>query len=349
MDLVHAISKSLKRRFVQIERKVLLMSAHLFKLTFSMSMVVVVVVAMAASSGCKSRDSSSQALNNNSTGTVQDYINDHINRKYVTYNATGRPGVCKLKGANADPAWSQVMQDYYCTIPGDSQYPSRDIRACFTDSAGGCSAQIPTPKDLNKVKACYAKAETDCKNLLAGLGEDEMFHAVMVDRNDGVVSSGNNGGGNNGGGQTIAGWDDVTTSNGREPSTCAGTNGAVNCSFKDKVSGLSWSKQQPDSNWYTAIDTCATTLNTTTYSGNSVPGFNGQTGWRLPTVEELKEAYRHGIKATQRANFVADFNQIFYSVSSVSSSPYNPWYVVLATGYTDNGTRAFTGQVVCVR
>jgi Protein of unknown function (DUF1566) len=311
--------------------------------------VVAAVVAMAASSGCRSRDSSSQALNSNSTRTVQDYINDHINRKYVAYNATDRPRICKQSGASADPAWSQVMQDYYCTIPGDSRDPSVDIRACFTISAGGCSAQIPTPKDLNRVKACYAKAEYDCKHLLDGLGENEMFHAVMVDRNDGVVSSGNNGGGNKGGGQTIAGWDDVTTSNGRDPSTCAGTNGAVNCSFKDKVSGLSWSKQQPDSNWQTAIDTCATTLNSMTYAGNSARGFNGQTGWRLPTVEELKDASTHGIKATQQANFVANFHQIFWSGSSVSSSTSSAWIVLLASGYSNYSNKISSNLVVCVR
>jgi hypothetical protein len=146
-------------------------------------------------------------------------------------------------------------------------------------------------------------------------------------------------------------WKDVTTTNGlsTNPSTCAAT--SVNCTMQDKITGLWWSQLQATGAWNTAWNTCVTTLNNTTYSGNSVAGYNGQTGWRLPTQKELMEAYTHGIRSAARTNWMteANMNNWFWSGSSVSNDSDNAWNVGLANGNSDYYAKAYTLQVVCVR
>jgi hypothetical protein len=144
-------------------------------------------------------------------------------------------------------------------------------------------------------------------------------------------------------------WKDVTTTNGTTASTCAATSG--NCTMRDKITGLWWSKRQASGAWNTAWNTCVTTLNNTTYAGNSVAGYNGQTGWRLPTQKELMEAYTHGIRSAASTNWITEshFNSYFWSGSSVSSGTTSAWYVHLAYGATNSGSKTNAYQVVCVR
>ena len=148
-------------------------------------------------------------------------------------------------------------------------------------------------------------------------------------------------------------WKDVTTTNGTTASTCAATSG--NCTMQDKITGLWWSKLQASGAWDTAWNTCVATLNNTTYSGNSVAGYNGQTGWRLPTQKELLEAYTHGIRSAASTNWIFEgmMNYWFWSGSSVSTGSYYGWNVNLATGVADYygyGDYKDSGfAVVCVR
>jgi hypothetical protein len=121
--------------------------------------------------------------------------------------------------------------------------------------------------------------------------------------------------------------------------------------MRDKITGLWWSKLQASGAWNTAWNTCVTTLNNTTYAGNSVAGYNGQTGWRLPTQKELMEAYTHGIRSAASTNWIteANINGFFWSGSSVSDTTPNAWYVNLAFGYPSVTSKTNTLQVVCVR
>jgi hypothetical protein len=137
-------------------------------------------------------------------------------------------------------------------------------------------------------------------------------------------------------------WKDVTTTSGGAASNCA--TDADRCTMQDKITGLWWSKLQSSGAWNTAWNTCQTTLNA---SG----GYNGQTGWRLPTQKELMEAYTHGIRSAARTNWMteANMNANFWSGSSVSYNSGHAWNVTLANGYTGNNPKNFTFQVVCVR
>jgi hypothetical protein len=151
-------------------------------------------------------------------------------------------------------------------------------------------------------------------------------------------------------------WKDVTTTNGTTASTCAAT--SRNCTMQDKITGLWWSsQQQPNVAWDTAWSICFTILNDNTPKvGNSVAGYNGQTGWRLPTQKELLDAYNHGIRSAASNNWIIEvteenlqINNFFWSGSSAYVSTNRAWYVSLANGYSDFNFKNFTGQVVCVR
>jgi hypothetical protein len=154
-------------------------------------------------------------------------------------------------------------------------------------------------------------------------------------------------------------WKDVTTSNGVTASSCGTT--ATNCTMQDKITGLWWSKQQTNGAWNAALATCVTTLNTTTYAGNSAAGYNGQTGWRLPTQKELLDAYNHGIRSAasdtwatgSNSNWITEaaMNSFFWfwSGSTVSFFTYNARIVYLGAGSTNDYAKNGSGGVVCVR
>jgi hypothetical protein len=121
--------------------------------------------------------------------------------------------------------------------------------------------------------------------------------------------------------------------------------------MQDKITGLWWSKQQASGAWNAAWNTCVTTLNNTTYAGNALAGYNGQTGWRLPTQKELMESYTHGIRSAARTNWITegDMGNWFWSGSSVSDYTLGAWIVNLAYGFTYNDYKDSPNQVVCVR
>ena len=157
-----------------------------------------------------------------------------------------------------------------------------------------------------------------------------------------------------GGVESVAGdgnvWKDVTTSDGTTESSCAST--TSNCTMKDKITGLWWSKMQSTGtgvSWWQAVNACQS-LN-----------HNGQTGWRLPTQKELMDAYNHGIRSAASDTWTSGSNTYwitesqmygpFWSASSnsISSLTNEAWIVKLATGYTIKTVKSFPNSVVCVR
>jgi hypothetical protein len=151
-------------------------------------------------------------------------------------------------------------------------------------------------------------------------------------------------------------WRDVTTSNGNNTSTCEAS--PENCTFQDKISGLWWSKYQAASvTWSAAASTCEN-LNAFAHAGNISVGFNGKTGWRLPTQKELMEAYTHGIRSVpsdlgSSNNWMSNYiiSNLFWSGSSVSWSPTNPesWAIHLAKGSVSNHSQTTVAYAICVR
>lgn len=151
-------------------------------------------------------------------------------------------------------------------------------------------------------------------------------------------------------------WRDVTTADGTTSSTCMVSPG--NCTMQDKITGLWWSKSQSSVPWSTARTNCES-FNTTIYSGSPLLGFNGKTGWRLPTQKELMEAYTHGIRSVPSGlggtNMWISESMLtsnsFWSGSTVSWNPTYPesWAVNLAKGSVSSQMQTQTAAVVCVR
>ena len=94
-------------------------------------------------------------------------------------------------------------------------------------------------------------------------------------------------------------WVDVTTV------------GSTTLTMMDTRTGLKWTNRRAYANWLGAINHC------------SALTYNGVSGWRLPTHEELMNAYAHEIKIAARANWMtlANMQAYFWSTSSFSNSP----------------------------
>lgn len=138
-------------------------------------------------------------------------------------------------------------------------------------------------------------------------------------------------------------WRDVTTTNGTMASTCEAT--AANCTMKDKISGLKWSKLASlGPVWQDAITTC----NGLTHNGQTAGS------WRLPTQKELLEAYNHGITSAARTDAhwmtLVDMQQNYWSSSSHTEYKIYAWFVNLANGYANIHAKHYINlAVVCVQ
>jgi hypothetical protein len=134
-------------------------------------------------------------------------------------------------------------------------------------------------------------------------------------------------------------WKDITTTTLGAASTCAADR--ARCTMQDKISGLSWSKIQGTSRtWPQAINDCDALTH------------NGQSDWRLPTQKELIDAYNHGVRSAASTNWItaaAMANGSFASASSVSLNLSSMWGVDLKNGFTGQGLKFLTNQIVCVR
>ena len=126
-----------------------------------------------------------------------------------------------------------------------------------------------------------------------------------------------------------SGWQDVT----------AGGCNAKICRFKDTLSGLEWSTVISDeSSWDDAMSLCAKLIH------------DGLSGWRLPTKQELKGAYEHGIGKAATENWIPaeKLKDAFWS-STFSTYTHYAWLVTLANGTTANLFETNAYSVVCVR
>ncbi len=127
-------------------------------------------------------------------------------------------------------------------------------------------------------------------------------------------------------------WKDVTT---------AGCN-ATNCRFKDKISGLEWTKPvQFGLGWPQAINTCAGLTH------------DGLSGWRLPTQKELQDASGHGIAGAASANWIppGDLINYFWTSTTTTNDVTFAWTMKLSMQLAVAANKGTTGslEVVCVR
>ena len=290
----------------------------------------------------------------------------------------------KVKSATAFEYWTSTGS--YQTGAGDaniSQANIKDTVSIFGTEGNLTAAVVPDPWNVRvgvTVNGVTGKLKVNCRNLvgsafnydgaISGIGQSApVTPGTTIDIWDTVEDHNNNVSGlppsivTVWGSNTDCGgidtpnlpnennvWKDVTTTNGTTASTCAAT--SANCTMQDKITGLWWSKLQTAAAWNTAWSTCLTTLNGTPYGTNSVPGYNGQTGWRLPTQKELMDAYNHGIRSAASDNWITEDSMddnYFWSGSSVSYTTYSAWNVNLARGHTNDTYKLNTKQVVCVR
>jgi hypothetical protein len=265
----------------------------------------------------------------------------------------------KVKSATAFEYWTSTGS--YQTGAGDADITQANIKDTVSifGTVGNLTAAVaPNSWDVRvgvTVNGVTGKLKVNCRNrvgsafnydgAISGIGQSPVTSGTAIDIWDTIDDYNNNvsglppsivtawGSNTDCGGIDTPGlssdddnvWKDVTTTNGTTASTCAAT--SANCTMQDKITGLWWSKQQTGAAWNTAWSTCLTTLNGTTYGTNSVPGYNGQTGWRLPTQKELMDAYNHGIRSAAdkppinnwitEASIAANY---FWSGSSVSSA-----------------------------
>ena len=102
--------------------------------------------------------------------------------------------------------------------------------------------------------------------------------------------------------------------------------------------------------------TVTVTVNTSRWNGAVAYcdglNHNGATDWRIPTQKELMESYAHGVRSAASANWITEAQMAanyFWSGSSVSYNTPGAWYVYLASGFTGNGFKTNSYQVLCVR
>ena len=137
-------------------------------------------------------------------------------------------------------------------------------------------------------------------------------------------------------------WKDVTTTgDGTTTSTCAATSG--NCTMKDKITGLHWSKLQALSSWSMAVQKCDTLI------------FNAKDDWRLPTQKELMEAYTHGIRSAASIDWIPvarmSWSTSVWSTTSVSDRVQSAYPLSLGMPGQVQGWQGKEAifPVVCVR
>jgi len=143
------------------------------------------------------------------------------------------------------------------------------------------------------------------------------------------------------------------------------TNTATNV-WKDERTDFYWSSDQgqmtnvfPDSDHspcpffalsdrgdYDGLDAdCGNAINTCgLLSLEAVTGEGAQTDWYLPSQKELMQAYIDGIQNQTSAGFVivgSGYNH--WSSTENSSTPANAWFVLLATGHTNNAAKTTYG------
>lgn len=131
-------------------------------------------------------------------------------------------------------------------------------------------------------------------------------------------------------------WLDVTTA-GTGGAACAANPGGSpeNCSFRDKITGLEFSKPSAYISTYQAIIYCDDLVH------------NGKSDWRLPTQKELQVAYAHAIHSINNVNFAGTS---LYYLTSTSSGTSTSWVVHMANGLSNSILKSNSSyKAICVR
>lgn len=116
-------------------------------------------------------------------------------------------------------------------------------------------------------------------------------------------------------------------------------NGSESCVYKDRLTGLYWSREITSSTWETAITSCE----------ESTSG--GYSDWRLPTQKEMMQAYTNGLwnlRAASKLNLTMAY---YWSSTTRSYDGYTnaAWVLGFFNGAAANYDKTTTLRVVCVR
>ena len=114
--------------------------------------------------------------------------------------------------------------------------------------------------------------------------------------------------------------------------------------LQDTRTGLKWTNRRPDATWQGAIDHCRSLK------------YNGVTGWRLPTREELVATWTHFIVGALKVGWLtsSDLTGSFYwSSSSIIEGDFydvgTAWSVNLVASAARENIKDITNPVVCVQ
>lgn len=135
-----------------------------------------------------------------------------------------------------------------------------------------------------------------------------------------------------------ADWVDVTTTDGTTSSSCVSTSG--NCTMKDNITGLWWSKHQGQGDWDYAATNCADLIH------------NGNDDWRLPTYEELLVARFNSIISASKSNWMTQelISNIFWSGTAGSDEGLALRESLINVSiFAQNVVKTSINHVVCVR
>ncbi len=120
----------------------------------------------------------------------------------------------------------------------------------------------------------------------------------------------------------------------------SGGSSCTECRYKDKISGLEWSKVISSAVYSKAVNACADLV------------FDSQSDWRLPSYFELTQAAAHGIGTVTNSNWItsSQFNEHFISSTTRATDDVAALSVNLATGERDVPWKnTIAKNVVCVR
>jgi Protein of unknown function (DUF1566)/Regulator of chromosome condensation (RCC1) repeat len=133
-------------------------------------------------------------------------------------------------------------------------------------------------------------------------------------------------------------WTDVSTDDNQKLIRCG--HSGPNCSFKDNLSHLEWTKNfKVARKWSEAADFCKD-LN-----------FNNHGDWRLPTASEILEGAIHGANDIAEPAFGGGFQlyNFFWSSSTDTKSKSSAHAVMLGSGAESIHSQESNQWVICVR
>ena len=115
--------------------------------------------------------------------------------------------------------------------------------------------------------------------------------------------------------------------------------GSTTRTMLETRSNLKWSNRRPDATWQGAINHC------------SALTYNGVTGWRLPSIDDLRAAHKNGMPGAAKQGWItaSDMQAYFWSASSYSDGTNNASIVYLVYGNTAGNSTIDSSAVVCVQ